>query len=94
MAALRTAMPLPHVTGPTDIYSSGQMILLANGLEWSPRPALQSVTVLGESLAKADLDHLEGAEAGNRLFKTSSTVSRTRTIACDLRKMARVGRPC
>jgi hypothetical protein len=61
MTALRTAMPLPHVTGPTDIYSSGQTILLANGLEWSPRPALQSVTVLSEFLEKADLDHLEGA---------------------------------
>ncbi len=62
MAALRTAMPLPHVAGPTDIYSSGQMILLANGLEWSPRPALQSVTVLGETLARADLDHLQGVD--------------------------------
>ena len=62
MAALRTAMPLPHVAGPTDIYSSGQMILLANGLEWSPRPALQSVTVLGETLARADLDHLQGLD--------------------------------
>lgn len=62
MAAVRTAMPLPRVAGPTDIYSSGQAILLANGLEWSPRPALQSVTVLGETLARADLDHLQGAD--------------------------------
>lgn len=58
MAAVRTAMPLPPVTGPTDIYSSGQMILLANGLDWSPRPALQSVTVLSDVVAEADLDHL------------------------------------
>ena len=62
MAALRVAMPLPHVAGPTDIYSSGQMILLANGLEWSPRPALQSVTVLSETVARADLDHLQGTD--------------------------------
>ena len=60
MAAVRTSMPLPHVAGPTDIYSSGQIILLANGLEWSPRPALQSVTVFGETLARADLNHLQG----------------------------------
>ena len=60
MAAERTAMPLPHVTGPTDIYSSGQMILLANGLDWLPRPALQSVTVFSGALERADLDHLEG----------------------------------
>ena len=62
VAAVRTAMPLPRVAGPTDIYSSGQAILLANGLEWSPRPALQSVTVLGETLSRADLDHLQGAD--------------------------------
>lgn len=62
MAAVRTGMPLPRVTGPTDIYSSGQMILLASGLEWSPRPAIQSVTVLGDLLMRADLDHLQGTD--------------------------------
>lgn len=62
MGAVRAGMPLPHVTGSTDIYSSGQMILLANGLDWSPRPAMQSVTVFSEALEKADLDHLEGAD--------------------------------
>lgn len=65
MGAVRAGMPLPHVAGPTDIYSSGQMILLANGLEWSPRPALQSVTVFSEALEKADLNHLEGTDGRN-----------------------------
>lgn len=65
MAGLRAAMPLQLVTGPTDIYSSGQAILLANGLEWSPRPALQSVTVYSARLAQADLNHLQG-EGGNQ----------------------------
>ena len=84
MAAVRTAMPLPHVAGPTDIYSSGQMILLANGLEWSPRPALQSVTVLGETLAKADLNHLEGADGShppvqNVFYRVESEDNRLRS---------------
>ena len=63
MARVRFGLPLPRVTGPTDIYSSGQMILIANGLDWSPRPALQSVTVTSPSVAQADLDHLQGAGA-------------------------------
>jgi hypothetical protein len=63
MAAVRTGMPLPRVAGPTDIYSSGQMILLASGLEWSPRPAIQSVTVLSDLLMRADRDHLQGADS-------------------------------
>ena len=85
MAAVRTAMPLPPVAGPTDIYSSGQMILLANGLEWSPRPALQSVTVLGETLAKADLNHLEGADGRhpavqNVFYRVESEDNRLRSM--------------
>ena len=84
MAALRIAMPLPHVTGPTDIYSSGQAILLANGLEWSPRPALQSVTVLGETLARADLDHLQGTDGRhppvqNAFYRVESEDNRLRS---------------
>ena len=62
MAAGRIMMPLPPVTGPSDSYSSGQMALLANGLDWSPRPALQSVTVFSGALEQADLDHLQGAD--------------------------------
>ena len=63
MAGLRKVMPLPHVAGSIDIYSSGQAILLANGLDWSPRPALQSVTVFSGAMSKADLDHLEGVNS-------------------------------
>lgn len=84
MTAVRTAMPLPHVAGPTDIYSSGQTVLLANGLEWSPRPALQSVTVLSEILEKADLDHLTGADGRhppveNVFYRVESEDNRLRT---------------
>ena len=60
MNAARLGLPLPQVTGPADIYSSGQMSLLGNGLDWSPRPALQSVNVFSAALSKADLDHLDG----------------------------------
>ena len=84
MTAVRTSMPLPQVSGPTDIYSSGQTILLANGLEWSPRPALQSITALSETLEKADLDHLTGADGRhppvqNVFYRVESEDNRLRT---------------
>lgn len=64
MARIKIALPLPHVAGPSDIYSSGQAILLANGLNWSPRPAIQSVTVTSVGVERADLSHLEGTDLG------------------------------
>jgi hypothetical protein len=65
LAWIQKDMPLPHVSGPTDIYSGGQAILLANAvtdpdMQWSPRPALQSMTVFGEPMEQIDLDHLQG----------------------------------
>ena len=65
LAWIQKQMPLPHVSGPTDIYSGGQSILLANAadypqMRWSPRPALQSLTVFDGPMAQADLDHLQG----------------------------------
>jgi hypothetical protein len=65
MKAARLGLPLQHVTGPADIYSSGQMALLGNGLDWSPRPALQSVNVFTAALSQADLDHLDGTASGH-----------------------------
>ena len=86
MTAIRALMPLPRVTGPTDIYSSGQVILLANGLDWSPRPVLQSVTAFSFALAKADLDHLEGlgdthSPVQNVFFKVENDDNRLPSMA-------------
>lgn len=84
MAAVRVASALPRVAGPTDIYSSGQMILLANGLQWSPRPALQSVTVFNGTVAKADLAFLEDGSGArgpvqNVFYRVESEDNRLRS---------------
>jgi hypothetical protein len=60
LAAIRATEPLPRLDGPADIYSTGQTVLLANGLDWSPRPSLHSVTVFSAEMARANLDHLQG----------------------------------
>jgi hypothetical protein len=60
LAAIRTRLPLPTVSGPTDIYSYGQSALLAAGLDWDPRPVLQSYSAYTPSLLRADAAHLAG----------------------------------
>ena len=64
LARIKAGLPLPRVVGPSDIYSSGQAILLAAGLDWSPRPALQSVTVTSPGVEQAELRHLAGGSDG------------------------------
>ncbi len=63
LAGLRARYPLPKLSGPTDVYSTGQAIVIAHGLEWSPRPAMQSYSAYSPELADADARHLEGGAA-------------------------------
>jgi hypothetical protein len=60
---IRTAQPLAHLVGTIDIYSFGQSALLANDLNWAPRPVLQSYSAYTPSLARKDADYLARAEA-------------------------------
>jgi hypothetical protein len=71
LAAIQTEEPLPKLAGTTDIYSSGQSALLANGLDWAPRPVLQSYSAYTPELAYKDAAHLTGMSApANILFAT------------------------
>jgi hypothetical protein len=60
---IRTAQPLAHLVGTTDIYSFGQSALLANNLNWAPRPVLQSYSAYTPSLARRDADYLARLKA-------------------------------
>lgn len=69
LRAIRSEQPLPKLVGTTDIYSYGQSALLANGLDWDPRPVLQSYSAYTPSLELKDADHLTGSDApANVLF--------------------------
>ncbi len=63
LSEIRRVTPLPTLRGPTDIYSFGQSALLAAGLDWDPRPVLQSYSAYTPSLARQDAAHLLGAAA-------------------------------
>lgn len=63
LAKIRAAVPLPALQGTTDVYSFSQSALLAAGLDWAPRPVLQSYSAYTPELLRADADHLTGPHA-------------------------------
>jgi hypothetical protein len=66
LAAIRAHPPLPSLSGTTDIYSVGQSALLANRLEWSPRPIFQSYVAYTPALQERNARYLEGAAGTGR----------------------------
>jgi hypothetical protein len=68
LAAIRAVSLLPALTGTTDIYSFGQAGLLASGLDWDPRPVLQSYSAYTPSLLRADAAHLSGPAAPQNIL--------------------------
>jgi hypothetical protein len=70
LATIRAAQVLPQISGTADVYPVDQSILLASGLNWDPRPTLQSYTAYTPGLAAADARHLIGPSApANILFQ-------------------------
>ncbi len=77
LADIRARYPLPPLAGPTDIYSVGQSVLLANGLDWAPRPVFQSYSAYSPSLERENAAHLKGEGAPeNILFSIEPIDSR------------------
>ena len=60
--------PLPPLAGGTDVYSYGQSMLLANGLDWAPRPVLQSYLAYTPALAAADAAYLSRPQAARNIL--------------------------
>jgi len=54
---------LPDIHGSVDIYSWGQDLLLAHGLDYRPRPVFQSYLAESPFLAELNARHLRGPEA-------------------------------
>ncbi len=69
LASERNEMPLPRLTGGTDLYAHDQSILFAHGLSYQPRPVLQSYSAYTPELAELDAAHLrKNSAATNILF--------------------------
>ncbi|HEY1944473.1 MAG TPA: hypothetical protein VGH40_20360 [Roseiarcus sp.] len=77
IASIRRQAPLPSLTGGTDTYSFGQSRLLANGLDFDPRPVFQSYSAYTPALLEANAAHLVGdAAPRNILFAVQPIDSR------------------
>ncbi len=74
LAAIRAQFPLPVLRGTTDIYAYGQSVLLANGLDWDPRPVLQSYSAYEPDLEAADARHLTGPHAPENIVFTVASI--------------------
>jgi hypothetical protein len=68
LASIRAVSLLPPLSGTTDIYSFGQSALLAAGLDWDPRPVLQSYSAYTPALLRVDAAHLSGASAPENII--------------------------
>lgn len=67
-AAIRSAFPLPPVSGTADVYPTELAALFANGIAWSGRPVPQSYSVYRPQLDKMNADHLNGPKAPQHVF--------------------------
>ena len=68
MTSISRELPLPRLSGTTDIYPVDQAYLLASGNTWTPRPVLQSYSAYHPELARLDSDWLEGARAPDHIL--------------------------
>ncbi len=62
-AALRAARPLPKLDGPVDILPSEQSAILANGLDYRPRPSFQDYSTYTAGLIAANRGFVGGDRA-------------------------------
>jgi hypothetical protein len=70
-AKIRQREPLPRSDSSVDIYPgfpSGQAILLANDLQWSPRPIMNSYSAYTPKLADMNSAHLASTLGARRIF--------------------------
>lgn len=60
--------PLPKLAGTTDIYPFDQMLLIASGNTWLPRPVLQSYSVYNPRLSNINSEFLQSPRSPDNIF--------------------------
>lgn len=68
LAAIRTAFPLRPAEGTVDVYSTLQSVALAHGMQFHPRPTIQSYSAFTAELAARNAAHLMGPDAPRTMF--------------------------
>jgi hypothetical protein len=65
---IRGSLPLPKLAGRVDIIPSEQTAVIANGLDYDPRPIFQEYSTYTSRLVEANRDHFRGAHAPDWLI--------------------------
>ncbi len=74
---IRESENVPPLKGSTDVYPSELTLVAGNGLEYSPRPVIQSYSAYTPALSRMNADHLAGPKAPeNILFAVGSIDAR------------------
>ncbi|MEP9368689.1 hypothetical protein [Xanthobacter sp. VNH20] len=74
LAALRAAHPLPALDGTVDMIPNMQARVLANGLNYRPRPTIQEYTTYSPSLIAYNRAFFESARAPDYLLFAPSAI--------------------
>ncbi|MCB8878380.1 hypothetical protein [Acidisoma silvae] len=75
LGGIRVAHPLPAISGTADIYAYDQTVLLAHGVNWDPRPIIQSYSAYTPKLAAENAAHLTGPDAPDNIFFAVQTIN-------------------
>jgi hypothetical protein len=68
LEAVRDAYPLPKVDGTIDIIPSSQSAVIANGLDYQPRPTIQEYTTYSDRLIERNRAFLSGDKSPDYLL--------------------------
>jgi hypothetical protein len=74
MKQLDDGIPVPLMTGGTDLYSMYQDVLFARGLKYCPRPVIQSYSAYTPRLAKMNADWLKTDRAATNILFAIQTI--------------------
>lgn len=74
LTAIRSRHPLDGIAGSIDLYPTDVAVVLANGLEWKPRPVIQSYSAYTEQLATLNAESLERPGAPDTILFQVATI--------------------
>jgi hypothetical protein len=70
----RNEFPLPPIQGSMDVYPWNQATVLAHGLNYRPRPVIQSYSAQTRELAELNAEFLRGDRAPETIFFEVKTI--------------------
>ncbi|MCI1001181.1 hypothetical protein HWD97_13935 [Ochrobactrum sp. C6C9] len=76
LASIKEQRPLPHLSGSVDTILNDQSSIIANGLDYRPRPTLQEYTTYSPSLIARNRSFFESDQAPDFLFMAPGSIDR------------------